>query len=46
MSNKRNARRAAYQERQAKAGRNVVVWMIGVLIVLALAYFVYIVSIS
>lgn len=46
MSSKRNAKREAYKQRQAKAGQNVVVGIFAVLIVLALAYFIYIVSIS
>ncbi|MBO5186187.1 MAG: hypothetical protein J6B91_03945 [Prevotella sp.] len=40
MSNKNNARRAAYRARQEKEGRRVVVWIISILILLAMFSFI------
>lgn len=39
--NKKNARRAAYQAKQEKEGRNVVMWIFGVLVALALCFAIY-----
>ncbi len=36
-----NAKRAAYEKKQEKQGERIVKWIIGVLIVLALAYAAY-----
>lgn len=41
MSKKKNARRAAYEARQEKEGRNVVRWIAVVLVVLALCFMAY-----
>ena len=38
MSKKVNAKREAYAKKQEKEGTSVVMWIIGVLIVLGLAY--------
>jgi ABC-type multidrug transport system permease subunit len=38
MSIKNNAKRQAYQKKQAEQGRNVVMWIIGALIVLAVVF--------
>ncbi len=39
--NKKNARRQAYQARQEQEGRNVVNWIFGILVALAVCYLVY-----
>lgn len=41
MNDKRKARRAAYEARQEKEGKNVVMWIGVVLIVLALCFVAY-----
>ncbi|MCX4292788.1 MULTISPECIES: hypothetical protein [unclassified Prevotella] len=40
MSNKNNARRAAYRARQEKEGRKVIIWIAVVLMLLAVCSFV------
>ncbi|MBS7284407.1 MAG: hypothetical protein ACI3YL_00225 [Prevotella sp.] len=41
MKAKKNARREAYAAKQEKQGRRVVEWIIGVLVLLAVAYAVW-----
>ena len=41
MSNKGQARRAAYEARQEKEGKKVVNWIFAVLIILAICFIVY-----
>ena len=41
MSKKGQARRAAYEARQAKEGKKVVIWIFAVLIILAICFIVY-----
>ena len=41
MSKKGQARRAAYEARQEKAGKKVVNWIFAVLIILAICFIVY-----
>lgn len=36
-----NAKRAAYEKKQEKQGESIIKWIIGILIVLALAYAAY-----
>lgn len=38
---KENPRRAAYQAKQEKEGKKVVEWIIGILILMAVAYTIY-----
>lgn len=41
MSKKVNAKREAYQKKQEQQGRNVVNWIFGVLVALAVIYLIY-----
>lgn len=45
MNDKRKARRAAYEARQEKEGKNVVLWIAAVLFILAVCFLVYSVTI-
>ena len=41
MAKKVNAKRQAYQKKQEEQGRNIVMWIIGVLIALGLAFAIW-----
>lgn len=45
MNDKRKARRAAYEARQEKEGKKVVLWIAAVLFVLAICFLAYSVTI-
>ena len=44
MSKKMNSKRAAYQKKQEEQGKRVVRWIAGILLLLAVAYFVWTLS--
>ena len=46
MSKKSNAKREAYKKKQEQQGKNVVMWIIGTLIALAVIYFIWTISIQ
>lgn len=45
MSEKRNAKRSAYQKKQEQEGKKVIYWILGVLIVLTIIYLIWTFSI-
>ncbi len=44
MSKKLNPKRAAYQKKQEEQGKRVVRWIAGILLLLAVAYFIWTLS--
>lgn len=44
MSKKLNAKRAAYQKKQEEQGKRVIRWIAGILLLLAVLYFVWTLS--